>query len=566
MNKRNQNWLFKWFCLFLVVSSSASLLFAQSFQVGRNGAVTSASRLASEIGIQILQAGGNAVDAAVAVGFALAVVYPEAGNIGGGGFMLIRTPDGQATVIDYREKAPEAASTGMYLDEKGEVVPNLSTIGPLAAGVPGSVRGYELAWRKFGSLTWQRLVTPAAELARRGYPVTYIQSRSLEAVRPIMMRFPASQAMFFPDGKIPEVGTVVKYPDLARTLERIARHGPDEFYTGQIASLLVANIQKEGGIISLADLRNYQAVERAPLSFTYRDYTIISAPPPSSGGICLAQILKILERYPLSKYGFMSSQVIQLMVEAERRVYANRAHFLGDPDFVNVPIAALLDSTIINQMVQTIDSSRATPSNQVSHVLLSESEETTHFSVVDRNGMAVANTTTLNTSYGSCFVADKTGILLNNEMDDFAIKPGFTNVYGLIGSEANAIKPGKRMLSSMTPTIVTYHDSLRYVLGTPGGATIITTLTQLIVNLVDFRMDLMHAVAAPRFHHQWLPDELMVEHYAFPPDLQQILMARGYHIVERDAIGDVNAIAVDYRRGYYFAVPDWRRQSAAVAY
>lgn len=539
---------------------------AQTSQIGKQGVVVSASPLASQIGVAIMRSGGNAVDAAVAVGFALAVVYPEAGNIGGGGFMLIRTVDGHATVIDYREQAPGAAHAAMFLDEKSAVIPNLSTVGPLAAGIPGSVRGLELAWRKYGTLPWHKLLAPAIKLASKGYALTYYNHTGLEAVEPLMRRFPASYTMFYPNGRIPEIGTKVKYPTLASTLKRLAQKGADEFYTGKTAQEIVASVQAAGGIFTLEDLRAYKAVEREPLFCSYRNYQIISVPPPSSGGVCLAQILKILEHFPLSAWGFQASRTIQAIVEAERRAYANRATYLGDPDFVAVPIKELLQPQTISQLVNSIDLARATPSSEVDAVRFYESEETTHYSVIDKNGMAVAVTTTLNTSFGSCFVAGKTGILLNNEMDDFAIKPGHPNVYGLVGTQANAIAPHKRMLSSMTPTMVLSNDSLLYILGTPGGGTIITTLVQLIVNLTDFRMSLPQAVNAPRFHHQWLPDEIAVEPYAFTPDLVEILSDKGYKIVTRGLIGDVNAIAINYPQGFYQGVADWRRQSAAAAY
>lgn len=540
--------------------------YAQTFQIGRNGVVVSASQLASQIGIEIMQDGGNAVDAAIAVGFALAVVFPEAGNIGGGGFMLIRTPTGATTMIDFREKAPLAATERMYLDERGEVIPNLSTRGALAAGIPGSVSGYELAWRKYGSLPWKKLVLPAAKIARQGFPVTYYHWKGLNSMQDEMCRFPASYNMFYPDGKVPFVGETVKHPDLAVTMQRIASNGAAEFYTGKTAQLLVESVRAAGGIFTREDLQSYQAVEREPLRFNYRGYELVTVAPPSSGGVCLAQILKIAEHFPLADWGFHSSQTIQVLVEAERRAYANRAKYLGDPDFVTVPVSVLLQPETITAMLRDIDLTRATPSQAVTAIELLESEQTTHYSVIDRAGMAVAVTTTLNTSYGSGFVAGKTGILLNNEMDDFAIKPGFANVYGLVGAEANAIAPGKRMLSSMTPTMVLRNDSLLYILGTPGGGTIITSLVQMVINLVDFRMTLQQAVYAPRFHHQWLPDEIQIEPYAFAPDLIRILTEKGYRVVTRGVIGDVNAIGVDYGNDYYWGVPDWRRQSATVAY
>ncbi len=558
--------LYKVSMITLAITLFCYRLIAQSFQTGVNGAVVSASQIADEVGIQILKEGGNAVDAAVAVGFALAVVFPEAGNIGGGGFMLIRLPDDKSTVIDYRETAPGKASRDMFLSESGNPVANLSTVGPLAAGVPGAVRGYELAWKKYGSLPWRRLVEPAVKLARDGFPVSPAIHNGLKSVRKEMQKCPAAMAMFYPDGKVPAAGQVLKLPELANTLERIARYGADEFYTGETALQLAKSVQQGGGIITTDDLKNYRAVERTPLVFNYRGYEIIAPPPPSSGGVCLAQILKIVEHFPLAEYGFQSPLTVQVMTEAERRAYANRAHFLGDPDQVSMPVELLTGDSLIAVLAAEISLEKATPSRNVNHVVFQESEETTHYSIVDKNGLAVSNTTTLNGSYGACFVAAGTGILLNNEMDDFSIKPGVPNMYGLLGSEANAIAPGKRMLSSMTPTIVTHGDSLYWVIGTPGGGTIITSVAQVIVNLIDFKMPLTEAVNAPRFHHQWWPDEIQSEREAFSPDLKEQLAARGYIIIERGKIGDVNAIAVDNLNGKITGVPDGRRESAAVCY
>ena len=549
---------------------SISILFSQTFQVGKNGVVVSASQIASDIGIEVLKQGGNAVDAAVAVGFALAVVFPEAGNIGGGGFMVIRFPDGNSTTIDYREKAPGTASRDMYLDKKGDPIEGLSTEGALSVGVPGSVAGLHLALEKYGSLPWDEVIKPAIELAEKGFPVSYYTKNGLLSHKDIMSRFPSSMEMFFPESKILESGEKFCFPDLAKTLKRIAMKGPDEFYRGKTAKNIVRSVRKYGGIISLEDMRNYKAVERKPINFSYRGYDIISMPPPSSGGICLAEILKIVEHFPLSDYGFHSSKFVQALVEAERRVYANRAYFLGDPDFVNVPVEYLISDELAANLAEDIKFDKATPSNEITHVPvvfpIQESEQTTHFSIVDKNGMAVSNTTTLNSSFGSCFVAEGTGVLLNDEMDDFSIKPGYPNIYGLVGAEANAIQPNKRMLSSMTPTIVSRNDSLMWILGTPGGATIITTVAQVIINLIDFNMDLIEAVDLPRFHHQWLPDEVFIEKYSFSKDIKDILKGKGYAISERWRIADVNAIAVDYENGYYIGVPDKRRQSAAAAY
>lgn len=542
------------------------LLFAQTFQVGSHGVVVSASKLASDVGIEIMQKGGNAVDAAIAVGFALAVVYPPAGNIGGGGFMVVRTPDGDVTTFDFREKAPRKAHRDMYLDKNGKPIENLSLRGALASGVPGSVAGYACAHEKFSTLDWRDLLMPAVELARAGYPVSYFIHTGLKYRQARMSEYAATRKMFYPNGKAPEIGEVLVLTDLANTLERIAIKGWREFYQGKTAKEIARSIQAAGGIISEWDLKHYEAVEREPVHFTYRGYDIFSMPPPSSGGVCLGQILKTVEHFPLSQYGFQSALAMQIVTEAERRAYANRAHFLGDPDFYDVPVDYLISEALAAELAAAIDLEKATPSQAISHSLYPESKETTHFSVLDQSGWAVSVTTTLNGSYGSGFVAGKTGILMNNEMDDFSIKPGYPNMFGLIGAAANAIQPEKRMLSSMTPTIVTKSDSLMWILGTPGGGTIITSVAQVLMNLIDFDMTLVQAVDAPRFHHQWLPDVVSVEKYGFSPDVIRVLEQKGYCFEYQTAIGDVNAIAVDWENDRFIGVPDRRRQSAASAW
>jgi len=539
---------------------------AQPFQAGTNGVVVSSSDIACDIGINIMQKGGNAIDATVAVGFALAVCWPEAGNIGGGGFMLIRFPDGSTTAIDFREKAPAAAERNMYLDQQGNPIPHLSRIGPLAAGVPGAVAGYHLIWSKYGRLPWKALLRPAIKLAQQGILVTYYIQHGLAQKRSVMQQYPSSMQMFFPNGAIPQIGDTLQFPALANTLRTIADRGALEFYQGEIAARLAQSVQSAGGIISYADLMNYQAQERTPIRFSYRGYDIFSMPPPSSGGICLAQILKIVENFKLHAYGFQALKTVQVMVEAERYAYANRAHYLGDPDFVSIPADYLIGDSLTTHLANQIDFEKAGSSVEFDHVPAPESEQTTHFSIVDKNGMAVAVTTTLNSSYGSCFVAGETGILLNNEMDDFSLKPGFPNMYGLVGANANAIESGKRMLSSMSPTIICRNDSLFWLMGTPGGATIITTIAQVLVNLIDFDMSLRNAIIAPRFHHQWLPDKIYLEENFFSPALITKLENKGYTVGIRNSIGDVNAIQVNHQEKCYLGVPDWRRQSAVRAY
>ena len=556
--------IMKKFILSLLISTS--IVFCQPFSAGKNGVVVSASKIASDVGINIMQQGGNSIDATIAVNFALAVVWPSAGNIGGGGFSIIRFPDGTSTAINYRETAPGSATKDMYLDQDKNPINGLSTTGSLACGVPGTVAGMELLWKKYGSLKWENLLQPAIKLAENGFPVTFYLNQGLEYHKEKMWNFPATKSMFFPDDITPEIGDTIKFPDLAETLKRIAKKGSDGFYKGKTARLIAKNIKKAGGIITLNDLKKYQAQELSPITFSYRNYEIISMPPPSSGGICLAQILKIVERFPISEYGFLSTQSIQAIVEAERQSYANRAHFLGDPDFIDIPENYLISDELTSKLIQNIDLSKAGISDSVSHTLIPESEQTTHFSIIDKDGIAVSTTVTLNSGFGSCFVVEGTGILMNNEMDDFSIKPGYPNIYGLIGAKANCIEPGKRMLSSMTPSIVTKNDSLKWVLGTPGGSTIITSVAQVIINLIDFNMSLREAVHAPRFHHQWLPDIIYHEKYGFSPELLEKLNNKGYKTQQRSNIGDLDAIEVDYPKAIYIGVPDNRRQSAASAY
>jgi len=552
--------------IFFTIIILVSISWSQTFQAGRNGVVVSASKIASDIGIQIMKDGGNSVDAAVAVSFALAVIWPEAGNIGGGGFMVIRFPDGSATTIDYREKAPEKATSDMYLDSNGDPIPGLSTEGPLAGGVPGTVAGMALAWEKYGLLPWSKLIEPAIELAENGFSATYHIHKGIKNHYDEMMQYPSTRKMFLPNEEVPQVGDIIKYSDLAETLKRISQEGADDFYRGLTALKLIRGLNANGGIISYNDLKNYRAIEREPIRFIYRDHEIITMAPPSSGGIVMGQILKIVENFPMNHYGFFSTDAIQKVVEAERFAYANRAKYLGDPAFINNYEDILLSERLNDSLASEIKFNIAGVSVTTDPVYIPESEQTTHFSIVDKNGLAVSNTTTLNSSYGSCFVVEGTGILLNNEMDDFSIKPGEPNQFGLIGSEANSIQPNKKMLSSMTPTIVTKNDDLKYILGTPGGSTIITSVAQTIINLVDFNMDIRRAVHLPRFHHQWFPDKLYFERYSLNKDLHQALDKMGYQITERGSIGDLNAIEIDEQSGIYKGVADNRRQSAVSTY
>lgn len=503
---------------------------------------------ASRAGIDILRAGGNAVDAAVAVGFALAVTHPAAGNLGGGGFMVIRFADGRQTVIDYRETAPGRATRDMYLDEQGEPVAERSRVGPLAAGVPGSVAGLTYAHRRYGRLPLAQVMAPAIALARDGFEVSWALSESLAGAQSLLSRFPESLRVFYrPDGTAPQPGDRLVQPDLARTLELIAQRGPDAFYKGPIADLIVAEMERSGGLITKEDLAAYEPREREPIVGTYRGHQIVAPPPPSSGGIALVQLLNILEAYPLRDYGHNSSRSIHLVAEAARRVYADRSKWLGDPDFFEVPVAGLISKAYAASLREGISETRATPSEMVQPgtPLDYEHAETTHYSVVDADGNAVSTTTTINGSYGNGQVVPGAGFLLNNEMDDFSAKPGAPNMFGLLGGEANAIAPGKRMLSSMTPTIVVKDGATRLVLGSPGGSRIITTVLQVILNVIDHGMTVQEAVDAPRFHHQWQPDVIRLERIGFPEDVVTALTAMGHATTVGDDMGDVHAIMID---------------------
>ncbi len=507
--------------------------------------VVSARQEASRVGSNILEKGGNAYDAMVATHFALAVVYPVAGNIGGGGFLVYRNNDGTKGALDFREKAPITAHKDMYLDSLGNVIKNKSTLGAYAVGIPGSVAGAFEVYEKFGSLPFKDLIQPAIDLAKDGYRVTKKQAVSLNNAVQKFEKANNYKTIFEKEWK---EGDLLKQVELAETLERIRDVGKDGFYRGKTADLFVNYVKELGGIISHNDLEKYQAVWRKPITFTYKNHTITSMTLPASGGICLAQILKSVEPFELSKIKHNSTKYIQLLTESERRSYADRAHFLGDIDFVNVPIDSLTDTNYINKRMRSFSWDKATPSSEVSHgkVLGYESDETTHYSIVDQFGNAVSVTTTLNTGYGSKVVVKGAGFILNNEMDDFSSKPGIPNVYGLVGSKANAIASEKRMLSSMTPTIVEKDGKLKMVLGTPGGSTIITSVLQNILNVVEYDMGMQESVNQPRFHHQWLPDQILMEPNGFDSITKNNLASKGYKIVERNSliIGRVDAILV----------------------
>ena len=507
--------------------------------------VVSARQEASRVGSNILEKGGNAYDAMVATHFTLAVVYPVAGNIGGGGFLVYRNNDGTKGALDFREKAPITAHKDMYLDSLGNVIKNKSTLGAYAVGIPGSVAGAFEVYEKFGSLPFKDLIQPAIDLAKDGYRVTKKQAVSLNNASQKFEKANNYKTIFEKEWK---EGDLLKQVELAETLERIRDVGKDGFYRGKTADLFVNYVKELGGIISHNDLEKYEAVWRKPITFTYKNHTITSMTLPASGGICLAQILKSVEPFELSKIKHNSTKYIQLLTESERRSYADRAHFLGDIDFVNVPIDSLTDTNYINKRMRSFSWDKATPSSKVSHgkVLGYESDETTHYSIVDQFGNAVSVTTTLNTGYGSKVVVKGAGFILNNEMDDFSSKPGIPNVYGLVGSKANAIASEKRMLSSMTPTIVEKDGKLKMVLGTPGGSTIITSVLQNILNVVEYDMGMQESVNQPRFHHQWLPDQILMEPNGFDSITKNNLASKGYKIVERNSliIGRVDAILV----------------------
>ncbi len=517
----------------------------------RHAMVVAEEPHATDVGVAVLKRGGNAVDAAVAVGFALAVTHPYAGNLGGGGFMLIRLADGRSTFIDFRETAPGSASRNMYLDAAGNPTGD-SVDGWRAAGVPGTVRGLELAQSKYGRRTWAELIAPAVKLAREGFPVPATMVRSLEVEGPRLEKDPESRRIFLHSGKPPHEGDVLVQPELAETLAAIAKGGASAFYDGPIAEKLAAEMGAHGGLVTLSDLRNYRAVERVPLAGRYRDVTILTAPPPSSGGVGLLAMLGMLEGSGYEKSGAGSAPAIHEMAEVMRRFFADRSQYMGDADFVKVPVRSLLDPAYLKQRRATIDPQRATPSAEVGGGLPAgnESSETTHFSIVDAEGNAVAVTYTLNNGYGSAVTVPGLGFLLNDTMDDFTSKPGVPNLFGLIQGEANAIAPRKRPLSAMTPTIATRDGKLYLVLGSPGGPRIITAVLEAFVNVVDFGMNIQEAVNAPRFHHQWMPDRLYLEQ-DIAPQVAADLEKRGYHVEYSPGVvlAKVEAILVDKKGG-----------------
>ncbi len=553
-----------------------------------HGIVVSVHELASRAGVEIMQAGGNAIDAAVATGFALAVVHPAAGNIGGGGFMLIRMADGKTHFLDYREKAPAAATRDMFLDVQGNVIPGASEVGYKSIAVPGSVAGMVYAEQKYGKLPLKQVMAPALRLAREGYALTWAEARDFQ-LDSDLAKFAESRRVFQRDGHYYQPGEIFRQPDLARTLERIADN-PDDFYHGSLARELVAAMQKGGGLITVDDLAQYEVKEREPVRGTYREYEILSAPPPSSGGTVLIESLNILEGYDLARMGNRSAQSIHYATEAFRRAFFDRAEFMGDPDFSKIPVAQLIDKKYAAAWRESIEPARASPSQElkrpaVFHELeqyaaahpqplgMHEGPHTTHYSVVDADGNAVAVTTTINAWFGSQVTADGLGFLLNDEMDDFSSKPGVPNSDGLIQGAANAIGPGKRPLSSMTPTIVVRNGKPFLVLGSPGSSKIITTVANVLMGVVDYGMNIQEAVNAPRFHNQWLPDVLTVEKW-FSPDTVVALQKMGYNVQiglhDGDYVSpywsDAECIAVDAKTGERLGASDGRNGGKAVGY
>ncbi|MGM9474853.1 gamma-glutamyltransferase [Pedobacter sp. GSP4] len=533
----------------------------------KNGMVVSAHPEASQVGIDILKKGGNAVDAAVAVQFALAVVYPNAGNIGGGGFMAYRGANGEINALDFREKAAAAAGRDMYLDSAGNPIVDKSLYGHLAAGVPGSVDGMVQAHQKYGKLSWAEVLQPAITLAQNGFKITKRQAGELNSLHRKFMDFNPEGTAFVNLEHTWQENDLLVQKELANTLTLIKEKGRAGFYEGAVADSVVAEMQRGKGLITKADLKNYHSAWRKPITGYYRGYKIITMPPTSSGGIALIQLLQSVEPYPLKKWGHNADSTVQVMVEAERRVYADRATHLGDPDFYAVPQQQLLQPDYNKNRMANFNWAAATPSSAVlaGEVKGAEHEETTHFSIVDRDGNAVSITTTLNGSYGSLVAVKGAGFLLNNEMDDFSVKPGSPNMYGLVGGEANAIAPNKRMLSSMTPSIVEHDGTLFMVVGTPGGSTIITSVFQTIINVIDFDMSMQAAVAAKKFHHQWLPDEVYVEKDAIDSLSTQKLKAKGYKLVSRGAIGRVDAI-LKTKWGNYQGGADPRGDDKAIGW
>jgi len=546
---------------------SCSSLTVETFY--ENGVVATSSPIASEIGLEVIKNGGNAVDAAVAVGFALAVCYPEAGNIGGGGFALIYdSRDSEVTALDFRETAPDKVTSDMYLDESGDIIINSSTLGARAAGVPGTVAGLYELWKRYGTMEWYVLVEPAIRLADTGFIIDNYLAESFESYRKQLEIYPETKAVFLSNDMTPKKGERFIQKELAATLDRIGRDSINGFYAGETADLIVQTMQRHDGLINHDDLSNYRPIWRDPIVFEFDSLDIYSMPPPSSGGVILGEILGLLEPYGFFKYTCDSPEYIHLFAEACRLAYADRAVYLGDPDFIDNPVAQLLDSVYLDSRRQLIDIQQAGNSERIEAGPIGrsvESESTTHYSITDKSGNAVSLTYTINTSYGSKLVVDGAGFLLNNEMDDFSLKPGVANIWGLIGGRANEIAPGKRMLSSMSPTIVMHKGKPLFVLGSPGGSKIITTVAEAIINLTRFGLNLQQAAKQPRFHHQWLPDTLYLEQGGFDINIMQDLISRGHNIKERNKYSELQIIYIN-ESGLMTGVSDPRRNGKTAGY
>ena len=540
---------------------------------GRHGMVASNSEIASRVGVEVMKRGGNAIDAAVAVGLALEVVYPYAGNIGGGGFMMIRKKDGTATAIDYREVAPKAAFHDLYLDQNRELIKGEggSIVGYRSSGVPGTLAGFDLAFRKYGSgkMKWADLVRPARQLAEGGFEVPYNMARDLVSYKDDLSKYEDSNKIFLHGGKMLNEGDIFRQPELAQTLGRIEQRGAREFYAGKTAQLIVDDMKAHNGLITLEDLKSYQAKERVPVRGTYRGYEILSMPPPSSGGAILLEILNILEGYDLKAMGHNSSAKYQVLTEAMRRAFADRAEFMGDADFVDVPVRTLIDKKYAEKRRRSISQTAASTSAEIGHgeIAGAESMETTHFTIVDEEGNVVSNTYTINNGFGSAVTVKGAGFLLNDEMDDFAASPGKPNMFGLIQGERNSVQPGKRPLSAMSPTIVLRKDGTPwFALGAAGGPRIISAVLQTIINIIDHDMKLQQALDAPRIHHQWMPDEILVEPYGMSPDTRKVLESFGQRFAEKPvAIANATGIMID-EKGVRLGAVDYRRGGGAEGY
>ncbi|MDV6318742.1 gamma-glutamyltransferase [Chromohalobacter sp. HP20-39] len=553
--------------LSLPASAQQAILEGERFhpQEGQHGMAATSHYLASKIAREVMQDGGNAVDAAVTAGFALAVTQPRSGNIGGGGFMLISDENsGKVIAIDYREKAPSGAYETMFQNDQGEAVSERSRYTHNASGVPGTVAGLALALDEYGTLNLAEALAPAIDLAENGFALPWRFIEGVESARERLAKWPATRAKFFkPDGSSYQVGEIYRQPDLAATLKRIAAHGPREFYEGKTAELIAQEMEQHGGLMTAEDLAAYQPTLREPVHGTYRGYDIYAMSPPSSGGAHIVQMLNILEGYDIGEMGFNSARTIHVMAEAMKRAYADRAEYLGDTDFVDVPLEGITSKAYADELREQIELGHTTPSDAIAagNPLPYESNETTHFSIADDNGLAVSNTYTINFSYGSGIVVEGAGFLLNNEMDDFSAKPGTPNAYGLIGGEANKIAPNKRMLSSMTPTIIKKDGKNFLITGSPGGSRIITTTLQVVMNVIDHDMNIQTAVSVPRIHHQWLPDEIRIEQ-GVSPDTIALLEAMGHTVSQQDAMGAAQSILIDDESFYGGADPRRSTSSA----